>query len=175
MMNFKALRSAAMFGLFVAPLASASDDPGKDYAIQLFLQACVSSYSHAAQVAAEARKMDLSEVKGDAAARYLNGQSGRVWYGENDSGVFAVSLLGNGLCTVFVHEGDGARIRAGFESWLPPSGSGISVSKENIQSPPGVVTTAFTMRGGKVNEQWILTVASAPEAPLRAIMSYAPQ
>ncbi|MCL4781274.1 MAG: hypothetical protein KJ049_13870 [Gammaproteobacteria bacterium] len=161
--------------LCLAPLATAADDPGKDFSIQLFLQACVSSYSHASQVAAQSKAMGLAEIKGDAAASYLSGKSGRVWFGQNESGAFAVSLLREGLCSVFVHKGDGERIRAGFESWLPPPDSGITVASENIQSPPGLTTTAYTLRGGKVKEQWVLTIASAPESQLRAIMSYASQ
>jgi len=171
-MKKRILIFASLPGLFAASVTSASDDAGMDYPIQLFLRACVSSYSHTEQVAAEAQKMGLDEISGDAASNYLNGRSGRVWYGKNESGAVAVSLLSNGLCTVFMHNGDEERIRAGVESWLPPVGLGIHVSRENLASPKGLTTTAFTMTGGKVREQWVLTIASAPESPLRAMLSY---
>jgi hypothetical protein len=174
-MNTTLRTTAALLGLSLASVAVATDDPGKDFSIQLFLNACVTSYAHASAVAAQSKEMGLAETTGDVAASYLGGRPGRVWYGENDSGAFAVSLLSNGLCTVFAHKGNGERIRAGLESWLPPTESAITVARDNIQSPPGLTSTAYTLRGGKVREQWVLTVALAPESPMRASMSYEAQ
>ena len=116
--------------------------------------------------------MGLDELKGDKAGKYLGGQQGRVWYGENKSGGFALTLLHAGLCTVVVHNGDGDRIRTGFESWLPPSDSGITVKTEDISSQPGLTSTSYTIHGGKINEMWTLSVSSIPESRIRAIMSY---
>jgi hypothetical protein len=153
-------------------MAMAEDDPGQEYSVQLFLNACVSTYAHEMDVAAQAKGMGLAEITGDAAGSYLDGKTGRVWFGKNGSGIFAVSLLHNGLCTVFAHSGDGDRIRIGLESWLPPANSGVSVSKENIPAPPGITSTSYRLRGGKVREQWVLSISSTSGSALRAIMSY---
>ena len=171
-MNAPLLLPVFALGSCLATVAWAKDDPGKDFPMRLILQACVSTYAHASRVAAQSRQMGLAEITGDSAARYLSGHAGRVWSGENDSGAFAVSLLRGGACTVFVHKGDAERIRQGFESWLPPADSGITIAREHLQSPPGLTSTAYTMRGGKVREMWVLTIASAPDSPMRAIISY---
>jgi hypothetical protein len=161
--------------LLISSSAVAGDSPSKVFPVQLFLQACVSSYAQVDAVSSRSKKMSLSEITGDPATKYLKGRSGRVWYGQNVSGAYAVSLLDNGLCSVFVHAGDAAQLRSAFESWLPPEETGITVAKEAIPASPGLTSTSYMLRGGNVRETWVLTVASAPEVALRAVMSYANQ
>ncbi len=155
--------------------AAAADDPGKDFPIQLFLQGCVSSYARESEVASQSMRMGLTEIKGEAASKYLNNQLGRVWRGVVDAKEYAVAFLQNRTCTVFVHNGNGARIRAGVESWLPPADTGIEVTRTNLQAPAGLTSVAYFMRGGKINEQWVLTIASSPDASLRAMITYESQ
>ena len=168
----KILRVSVIFACVCISTNAFAGDPGEDFSIQLFLKACVTSFAYAPKVALEAQAMGLDEIEGDKAAKYLGGQLGRVWYVENNSGAFALTLLNAGLCTVIVHNGDGKRIRAGFESWLPPSDSGITVKTEDISSQPGLTSTSYTIHGGKINEMWTLSVSSITESQIRAIMSY---
>jgi hypothetical protein len=164
--------TSILIGLGVHFRASATDDPGKDFGIQLFLNACVTSHAHASGVEAGALKMGLTELKGQAADEYLSGRPGRAWHATISEGAFAVSLLTNGLCSVFIHQGDAQRIRSSFESWLPPLQSGIKVTPTVMPTPAGLSTTSYELRGGKVNETWVITLATRPEMRLRAIMSY---
>lgn len=170
------MNSVLRLTLLVASLAGctavAADDPGKDFPIQLFLQGCVSSYARESEVAAQSIRMGLAEVKGEAASKYLNHQPGRVWRGVVDAKEYAVALVQNRICTVFIHNGNGARIRAGVESWLPPTDSGIVVTRKDLEAPAGLTSVAYLMRGGKIKEQWVLTVASATDTPLRAMITY---
>jgi hypothetical protein len=161
----------------VAGMASgdplAPDDPGMDFPIQLFVRACVASYSRAADVAAQASAMGLAKLNGDAAAKYLHDHSGQAWFRDTDDDSVALSLLPNGLCTVFVHRGEGERLEQGFKAWLPPADSGVTYTSEVIPSELGLTTTAYTIsyRKGK-KEMWVLTISSVPEALIRAIISY---
>jgi hypothetical protein len=168
----KIIRVSVIFASFSISTHALADDPGGDFSVQLFLKTCVTSFAYAPKVALEAQAMGLDELTGNKADKYLGGQHGRVWYVENNSGAFALTLLRAGLCTVIVHDGDGERIRAGFESWLPPSDSGITVKTEDISSQPGLTSTSYTIHGGKINEMWTLSVSSIPESRIRAIMSY---
>ncbi len=86
---------------------------------------------------------------------------------------YAVESEPNGVCTLAVHEGDPAEIRAAVEAWLPSPKSGLSVSKQ--EAPPtdaGLQTTNYEFRGGKVAERWVLTVSSVRESSLRALLSW---
>jgi hypothetical protein len=147
--------------------------PSKDPFVQAFLTACVASYSEPAAVAKEAKHLRYEEVTGEAANRYLSGHPGRVWVRREPTNAYAISLLTDGSCSVFVQEGDAEHLQAAVESWLPPPQSRIAVAKEQLAAPEGLRTFRYTMRGGKVREEWTLTLCVMNlRDPLRAIITY---
>lgn len=172
-MNRCARIQALSIGVFLLPsIAVCSEDASQNLAIQLFIQACVVTYAHAPEVESVVAKFGLTEIAGADAQQYLVGQPGRAWRGSVNLDPYAVTLLPNGLCTVFVHAGDTTQIHSAVESWLPPTSSGIAISRENLSSRPDLTTTAYELRGGQVQERWVITISSDPNSSLRAVLSW---
>jgi hypothetical protein len=160
-------------GILLLPLQAArAEGPSNDPVIQLFLQACAATYAHAHQVASVATNFGFTEISGADAEQYLAGQSGMAWRGLIESKPYAVTVLTNGLCTVFVHEGDPEQIRSAVESWLPPASLGIVVTREDLSGSPNTTTISYELRGGKVKERWVVTTSSNPSSSLRAVLSW---
>ncbi len=158
--------------LLIAPLAFAEEKGSEDPSVQLFLQTCAATYAHEHLVEIAVARFGLAEIKDADADQYLAGHSGRAWRGIIASHPYAVSLLSNGLCSVFVHEGEPAQIIAAVESWLPPASVAITVTKEPIPSPPNVTTMSYEMRGGKVQERWVISSSGDPASWIKAILSW---
>jgi len=150
------------------------DDPGQHPAVQLFLNACASSYAHLEQVASETAKVGLKELSSSEAGSYsyLVGTSGRAWRGNVGNDSYVVALAPERLCCVVVHQGDAKAIFSGLESWLPPKDSGVSIKKRVSAVRDGTTTTSYQLYGGEVHEQWVITTSSNPASPIRAIISW---
>lgn len=160
-------------GVLLFPvLACSSDDHGQHAPIQLFLKACAITYAHESQVSSALTELGFTELKGVDADQYLLGKPGRAWYGMIESNPYGVALQPNGLCTVFVHVGNASQIQSAVETWLPPASTGISVKKEDLTAQPGLKTTAYELRGGKVRERWVVSIADDPASPVRALISW---
>jgi hypothetical protein len=153
-------------------VVAAVDDPGADPGVQLFLQACATTYAHPAEVAKVAAKFGLTEVPASDAQQYLMSKRGRAWRGTIKSKAYAVTALDIGLCTVLLYDGDAARIQAGVASWLPPDGAGVAVKRADISAPPGLSTVNYELRGGNVQERWVVTISSDPSSKVRAMLSW---
>ena len=158
--------------LIVPSLAWAVDDPKQHASIQLFLKACAITYAHETQVANVMTELGFSEIAEAAADQYLVGRPGRAWRGMIDSNAYGVAIQPNGLCTVFVHAGDATQIQSAVESWLPPASSDITLKTEDLTTQPGLKTTAYELRGGKVQERWVVTISSGLTPPVRALLSW---
>lgn len=137
------------------------------------MTACVASYAQPQAVSQQAREIGLLEVQGSDADRYLAGHVGRAWQGQVEGGSYGISLMADGTCSVIAHEGSAKELRGAIESWLPPSNIGITVVKERPGAAQGLQSFRYIIRGGKVHEEWFLTVTEAdlPEEP-RAIVTY---
>jgi len=166
--------TALLAALLASSGTSGAEKASLEPTIQLFLQACATSYAHAELVESGVRSFGLREISGDAASGYLGGASGRVWAGLVESKRFVVALRPEVLCSVVAHDGSGAEIKAAVESWLPPSSSGISVKKDLLPSPANLETTSYELRGGKVRERWLVTISSDPDSSTRAMLSWGP-
>ena len=157
----------------LTPLASIGEDNSTNKSpIKLFLQVCAATYAHASQVDKAAIDIGLNEITGNEAKQYLMNNPGKVWKGLDNSLPYAVTLMPNGLCTVLVYKGDAEDIQKSVDWWLPPEATGIVVKKEEIPSPLNLTTTAYELRGGKVNERWVITISSDPNSQLRAMLSW---
>lgn len=172
--------SSLGFALLVAGTSSYSNENSEDGtalrklpSVQLFLTTCVSGRGKPAAVAEEAKKLGFTEASADMEKRYLQQHEGMAWHKEGSSGSYGITVLENGLCSVFIHQGDPTQIAAGLESWLPPAGSGYSSLKDRAAQPGGLTTTSYKVfKGPTMIEQWTLTVSSEPDSALKAILSF---
>jgi hypothetical protein len=158
---------------FLVPmLAWATDDPEHNPSMQLFLEACASTYAYEPRVAEAMKSLSFSELAGTDADKYLLGQPGRAWVGTIDTNRYGVAVQPNGLCTVFVHAGDATQLQSAVEAWLPPEDLGISVKKMDLTTQPALPTTSYELLGGQVRERWVVTISTDPASPLRAMLSW---
>jgi len=170
-------RSAASLAIILAALLAASGVQGADGAsqeptIKLFLQACAIPYTHLELVEEEVHDLGFAELHGEAAKAYLGGARGRVWAGKLQSKRYAVALRPEVLCTVIAHDGSSAEIKAGVEAWLPPPNLGVSVKSEVTPVSDSLETTVYELRGGKLQERWVVTISSDPASETRAMLSW---
>lgn len=141
--------------------------------IQLFMQICVVGRGNPELAARGAEKMGFDVAPDDRAEMYLSGNPGRAWFRNDESGAFGLTLLSNGLCSVFVHQGNPATLQESMESWLPPEDSGFSYKKEQVPQGSFLETTAFQIfKSGRFIEQWMITTNAQPNPELVAIMTY---
>jgi len=172
-MNNHTLKRVLALGALLIPLmASGAEEPLKDPTIRLFLQICAATYAHTPEVAQVAEEAGLDELPGREAIRFLAGHPGRAWRGAIDARTYAVAVEPNGLCSVFAFTGDAAKLQAAVEASLPPASTGIVVQREDLTMRPDLKSTSYELRGGKVQERWVVTIATDPAAPLRAILSW---
>lgn len=129
-------------------------------------------YTHEELVQREIRDLGFREVQGVDASKYLGGASGRVWAGTIQSKRYVVALRPEVLCTVIAHDGNSAEIKAAVKSWLPPPNSGVSVRTETFPSNEALETTVYELRGGKVQERWVVTTSSDPSSATKAMLSW---
>lgn len=150
-----------------------ADDPLRHPSIQLFLQICVATHGQPAGVAYEAAKSSFTELPQTETWKYLADRPGKAWRGKVRGATYAIASEPSGLCTVAVHSGEATEVRAAVEAWLPPPESGVSVKKEQVpQTDPGLETTSYELRGGEVHERWILTISTASDSSLRALLTW---
>lgn len=142
--------------------------------IQLFLQICVISNGQESKVIQQSFKMGFKEAAKEIAAGYLRNKSGRVFITKNKYGSFAISVLKDGLCSLFVHQSRDIDLQASMEAWLPPKSSDYyTYTTEIVSETNALKTTAYTMsKNSTLFERWVITVAKQPFANLKAIMSY---
>lgn len=167
------LHLAATIGIvLIASSALGVDRGSRDPSIQLFLRVCAIPYAHAELVEREIREFGFTEIHGADAEWYLDGAPGRVWAGTIHSKRYAIALHPETLCTVIAHDGDSTEIKAAVKSWLPPPDSGVSVRTEAMPSPEGLDTTLYELKGGNVQERWIVTTSTDPASPTKAMLSW---
>jgi hypothetical protein len=153
-----------------------TDNPRLDYPVQIFMKACVASYAKASHVSEQATAMGFSPLSQSDASIYLKGRNGMAWHSRSEKGDFGLGLTQEGLCSVFIHQGEPNRLTESIEAWLPPDGSGFTYSKEQMPSPPELTTTSYKIfRGARLEDLWVLTISNQANSELRAIMSYARQ
>ena len=171
-MTTQTLNAIAALALGLATQSASAQASTIPFA-KIFMSACVAGYGHPQAVSDQARRLGLLEIEGEAADQYLAGHSGRAWRGKVDGGNYAVSVLADGSCSVFAHEGSAKALREAIESWLPPPNSGFVAVKERPSAGQGLESFRYVMRGGKVHEEWFLTVTDVDlPKPLRAIVTY---
>lgn len=166
-----------IFSLASTSISAASNENElslrKSFPIQLYMGNCVINRGQSSKIEEQALKMGFTTASEEIAKPYLQGQKGKVWLGQNQHGKFAVASLANGLCSVFIHQGNPEILQASMESWLPPQNSGFSYKKELVSQSKELTTTAYKLfRGDSFMEQWVITVANNPNSNLKAIMSY---
>ena len=172
MKRFATHRAFILVALLVAAGARGADGASQEPTIQLFLQACAIPYTHLALVEMEVRDLGFAELAGGIARQYLGGSPGRAWAGRIQSKRFVVALRPEVLCTVIAHDGTPGDIKAAVESWLPSPSAGVSVTKEVAPSSGALETTMYELRGGKVQERWVVTISSEPSSETRAMLSW---
>ena len=154
-----------------------ADDNGlslrKSQAIQLFMGTCVIGRENASSLEQMAERKGFVEAPNEVAPRYLNGNEGKAWYLNDETGSYGLTLLESNLCSVYVHHGDPGKIQASMEAWLPPADSGFTYKKELISQEGSLTTTSYTLyRGKHLLEQWFITINTEDDSELIAIMSY---
>ncbi len=154
-----------------------SNDDGlalrKSYAIQLYMSTCVVGRSQPETLATQIRKQGFNPAPKNLATKYLGDNPGNAWYLKNEQGEFGVATLANGLCSVFIHQGDPNEIQASMEAWLPPKNSGFSYTKELTSQSKYLRSTAYKIfRDKNLMEQWVITVSNSPDSELVAILSH---
>jgi hypothetical protein len=168
------LFAASFAASSLAGRAYADDDASGESTIELFLRICAIPYAHLELVEREVKSLGFTELQGIDASSYLDGASGRVWTGAIESRRCTIAVRPEVLCTLAAHDGDATAIKAAVESWLPPDGSGITVTRDAIPSPGPLETAVFELRGGKVRERWLITTSSDPASEIRALLSWNP-
>jgi len=145
----------------------------KSEPIQIYMGACVASRASASGVKSQAKKMGFTPLSGQGAQQYLSGNSGLAWKKTSGNDNYGLALLGNGLCSVFIHQGSPETLQASMEAWLPPANSGFTYDKKIISSRGHLTTTQYQIfRSGVLEEQWVITTNSQPNSELVAVMSY---
>ncbi len=131
---------------------------------------CVVGRGDPKNVAKLAKEKGFSKVQKKVAKRYLSGNKGKVWHLKNSDGEFAISVLKNGFCSVFIHQGNPKQLKASMESWLPPENVGFSYETEESEKN-GLTTTTYKLYLGKqFLEQWLITLSHEPASGMVAIM-----
>lgn len=160
-------------GSLLATVVSVSAESGISApTMELFLQACAIPYTHAVLVEKEMQLVGFNEIAGTAASGYLAGIPGRVWLGTFKSRRYAIALYPEVGCSVIAHDGTAAEIRAEVQSWLPPPNIGIKLTTHILPPQGSLETTNYEMRGGKMQERWVVTVSTDPASQIRAILSW---
>ncbi len=145
----------------------------KSESIQIYMGACVASRASESGVKSQAKKMGFTSLSGQVAQQYLSGNPGLAWKKASSTGNYGLALLDNGLCSVFIHQGNPETLQASMEAWLPPINSGFTYDKKIISSRGYLTTTQYQIfRSGALDEQWIITTNSQPTSELVAVMSY---
>ncbi len=155
----------------------AKEDEGltlrKSTPIQLFMGTCVVGRQSPAALEQSVKRKGFVIAPEQISQNYLKGNAGKAWYLKNDEGNFGLALLENGLCSVYIHQGEPNTIQASLEAWLPPKGSGFTYKKELVSQSGSLTTTSYTLyQGSSFLEQWVITVNSAKPSNLVAVMSY---
>ena len=162
--------------LALLSFSSIAQDEGlelrKSFPIQVYMGTCVVGRADPKNVAKLAKEKGFSKAPKKVSKNYLSGNKGKVWHLKNNEGEFAISVLKNGLCSVFVHQGIPEQLKASMESWLPPKNVGFSYETEESEKN-GLTTTVYKLyRGKNFLEQWVITLAEDSVSGVVAIMSY---
>ncbi len=166
-----------LIGIAPFSFAAEEDDEGlelrKSYPIQIYMGTCVVGRGNPNAVESQAKEMGFKKAPKGIAQSYLKEQEGMAWFTENEHGRFGIATLNNGLCSVFLHQGNPQQLQASMEAWLPPPNSGFTYKKELVSKSEYLATTSYQIyRGSSLMEQWVITVSNQPNSSLVAIMSY---
>jgi hypothetical protein len=166
----------ACLHLFGCASASVSGDGlalRKSLPIQIYMETCVVGRAGPEAVESQAIEMGFSPVSGNAAHKYLSGNTGKAWRLTNEQGQFGLTVLNNTLCSVFIHQGEPTALQKSMEAWLPPKNSGFTYKRHSRSQSEFLETTSYQIfRGGQLMEQWVITINTQPGAELVAVMSY---
>jgi len=142
--------------------------------VALFDAVCVQTRGLPTLVATAARQQGLVPAAADSSLRYLRGRDGQVWETMGQA-TMAVAVTHEGLCSTFTRSGDGQRISTDLRGLISTAGTSgdARVVEEPQNSAPGIETTAFQIyRAERLDASWVMTVASAPDAGMRAMLTF---
>ena len=175
-MKRTSIMATFVVALFAVSSVKANTDDStvlrKSEAIQAYMGACVSTRANLDAVKGQAKKMGFVPLSGESAQKYLSGNRGLVWSKRAPMSGYTLTLLANGVCSLFVHKGDPSLLQASMEAWLPPSDSGFTYKKSVISKRGPLTATQYQIfRSAVMIEQWVIATNSQANTGLAAIMS----
>lgn len=102
----------------------------------------------------------------------MQGKQGTVWTTGDKSSQFAISVAGDGDCTIYLCKADTAELTAALELWLPPGESKVTVERKPLGASKGMNVTEYAFRvNDKLLQSWVLAVSQSPGVILQGIVS----